>query len=108
MSFKSKRSRATDIPAKVRERVYERDGGRCIFCGSAGIPNAHYVPRSKGGLGVERNVLCACVMCHHLMDNSSDRKLFQERARNYLLSHYPSWNEKDLIYDKWAALKKGA
>ena len=30
----SKRSKATDIPNKVREEVYARDKG-CIICGSA-------------------------------------------------------------------------
>ena len=105
MGYKSKRSKATDITAAVRERVYERDFGRCIFCGAHGLPNAHYIPRSKGGLGIEENVVTACVMCHHLMDNSDERKQYLEKARSYLLSSYPQWDETALVYNKWECLK---
>lgn len=105
MGFKSKRSKATDIPVKVRERVYDRDNGTCIFCGGQGFPSCHYIPRSAGGLGIEENVVCACMACHHMMDNSADRKLYQAKARTYLSSLYPDWDETKLIYDKWAALK---
>ncbi|WP_348688257.1 hypothetical protein [uncultured Dubosiella sp.] len=31
--YKSKRSQATDIPKEVKDAVWERDGGRCIFAG---------------------------------------------------------------------------
>ena len=48
----SKRSKACDISPKVRQIVYDRDGGCCIICGKQGIPNAHYISRAHGGLGV--------------------------------------------------------
>ena len=28
--MKSKRAKATDIPQKVKQAVWERDGGRCV------------------------------------------------------------------------------
>lgn len=99
--MKSKRSKATDISQKVKKAVWERDGHRCIFCGSPyAMPNAHYIPRSKGGLGIEQNIVTACAQCHQKMDNSTDRKWFLLQTKRHLEKHYPGWNEKDLVYEK--------
>ena len=44
--MKSKRTKALSITPKVKKTVYERDGGRCVLCGSPhGLPEAHYIPR---------------------------------------------------------------
>lgn len=101
--MKSKRSKATDIPRKVKEAVYERDRGICVNkCGRPGIPNAHYIRRSQNGLGIEQNVVCLCIQCHHDYDNGFKREEIGNNIKNYLKSIYgDSWNEKDLIYDKW-------
>ena len=100
MGYKTKRSRATDIPQKVKREVYERDGGRCIFCGRPGEPNAHYIPRSHGGLGIAQNVVTACYTCHYRMDNTPARKMYIDAAKRYLRGKYESWDEEDLIYRK--------
>lgn len=101
--MKSKRSKATDIPKKVKEAVFKRDGGMCINkCGRPGIPNAHYIRRSQNGLGIEQNVVCLCIQCHHDYDNGFKREEIGNNIKNYLKSIYgDSWNEKDLVYDKW-------
>ena len=99
--MRSKRSKATDISYKTKYEVWERDNHRCIFCGSTqAMPNAHYIPRSKGGLGVPQNVVTACNECHFKMDNSKYRKEYLSKTREYLKSHYPGWYEEDLIYAK--------
>lgn len=99
--MKSKRSKATDISQKVKETVWQRDGQRCIFCGSAyAMPNAHYIPRSHGGLGVEQNIVTACMYCHDKMDHTTERSLFLKAAKRYLQAHYRGWNEEALVYRK--------
>lgn len=100
MRYKTKRANATDIPIEVKLTVYERDFGRCIFCGAAGSPNAHYISRAHGGLGVEQNIVTACVECHQKMDNGKDSKRYRERAKRYLASLYADWDESKLIYRK--------
>ena len=47
---KSKKARAVDISQRVKKAVFERDEGKCIICGNIHnvMPNAHYIPRSKG------------------------------------------------------------
>lgn len=99
--MKSKRSRACEIRPKVKEAVRRRDAGRCIICRQPGLPNAHYIPRSQGGLGVEQNIVTLCPSCHIAYDNGHKRREYKELIRNYLMSRYRNWNEKDLIYDKW-------
>ena len=96
-----KRTKACAISKKTKIRVYERDKGRCIFCGAPGLPEAHYIARSQGGLGIEQNIVTVCRPCHDRMDNSTDRKKMLKVAAGHLKSFYPDWNEKDLIYDKW-------
>lgn len=96
-----KRTRACAISQKTKLRVYERDKGRCIFCGAPGLPEAHYIPRSHGGLGIEQNIVTACRPCHDKMDNSTARQQMLQVAADHLKRFYPDWNEQSLVYDKW-------
>ena len=97
----SKRSKATDISIKTRQLVYERDNGLCIICGRPGIPNSHYIRRSKGGLGIPQNIVTMCISCHNAYDNGNRREEIATKTRNYLKSKYEEWDETKLIYDKW-------
>lgn len=99
--MKSKRSKACDITQKVKQIVYERDGGLCVICHNPGMPNAHYIRRSQGGLGIEQNVVTLCMKCHNDYDNGNYRAKYGEIIREYLSSIYEGWNEGDLIYNKW-------
>ena len=96
----SKRSKACAIPPKVKQAVYERDKGQCIVCGAPGIPNAHYIRRSQGGLGIEQNVVTLCLTCHYRFDNGDKRKELGAVILAYLKSRYPSWRKADVIYRK--------
>ena len=100
--MKHKRTKATDIPKKVKERVAIRDDGRCIICGQLGIPNAHYIKRSQGGLGIEQNIVTLCIHCHHEQDFGKNSKEYTSKIKEYLQAYYgEDWNEKDLIYSKY-------
>lgn len=99
--MKSKRSKACDIPPKVKARVRERDEGKCVLCKLCeGFPNAHYISRAQGGLGVEENVVSLCLDCHGKLDGA-ERNELKPKVKAYLQSKYPNWNEEDLIYSKW-------
>lgn len=98
--MKSKRSKACDIPKAVKDAVWERDGYRCIICGTGyAMPNSHYIKRSQGGLGIEENITTMCGLCHQAFDGSS-RKILLPKVRAYLKSKYPDWDEEKLIYRK--------
>ena len=96
-----KRTKACSISKKTKQIVYKRDKGLCIFCGAPGLPEAHYIPRSHGGLGIPENIVTACRICHDKLDNSTERKKMLQQAAEHLESFYPDWNEKELVFDKW-------
>jgi len=100
--YKSKRSKACDISKAIKDAVWERDGARCILCGSrAAFPNCHFLSRAQGGLGIEENIITACIKCHNAYDNSEHRSAIKIQIREYLMSIYPYWHEKNLIYRKY-------
>ena len=97
----TKRANALDISPCVKRAVWERDGGKCVLCGSLlAAPNAHYIARSHGGLGIERNIVTLCWACHDRYDNSAGHRYIRRELRGYLQNCYPDWDEDDLIYRK--------
>lgn len=97
--MKHKRSKACDIPQAVKNAVWERDCGYCIRCGNTqAMPNAHYISRAHGGLGIEENIVTLCQKCHDIYDHSSQRPELKEYIKNYLKNKYPNWDEKNLVY----------
>lgn len=101
MSSKHKRTKACEISKKTKLIVYERDGGCCIFCGKIGLPEAHVIPRSHGGLGCPENIITICRSCHDKLDNSTERKKMLFYAIQYLKWFYPDWKKENFIFDKY-------
>lgn len=98
---KQVRRKACEIPKQVRMAVAIRDNGKCIFCGKAGISNAHLVKRSQGGLGIEENIFTACPECHYEEDFGKNSKEYEKKAERYLKSKYgASWDRKNLVFRK--------
>jgi DNA-directed RNA polymerase subunit RPC12/RpoP len=59
------RARRPDIPRAVRQRVYERDGYRCVLCGRRDrLTLDHIVFYSRGGTDDEGNLRTACHDCN--------------------------------------------
>lgn len=99
--MKSQRSKACDIPQSVKKKVWERDQERCIVCGNPqAMPNAHYISRAHGGLGIEQNIVTLCQNCHHNYDNTADRPIYREYIKSYLKGKYDEWDETKLTYKK--------
>lgn len=102
-----KSTKACDIPISVKKRVWERDNHQCVICGSTytAAPNAHYIPRSALGLGIEQNIVTLCLACHCDYDNSTKRPYYASLIRMHLKRCYPDWDESKLTYKKFDALQ---
>lgn len=99
----NKRTKALAISQAVKRKVYERDNGCCVLCGSPyGQPNAHYISRAQGGLGIAENIVTLCWDCHRAYDQTSARYEIRDELRTYLQSKYPEWDEQKLYYRKWS------
>lgn len=101
---KSKRVKATEIQDGVKEIVWNRDARKCIFCNtpvSMFYANAHFIPRSQGGLGIVENIFTACNHCHAEQDNGLNTEYYEKRAEEHLKSKHENWNKSDLIYKKY-------
>lgn len=100
-------TKSCDFSEEVKKRIAERDSidnwPCCIRCGSPApsflaYSNAHFIPRSQGGLGIEENGMTLCPVCHVRFDQSEfrhDDKVFYEE---YLRSHYKNWDKGKLVY----------
>lgn len=108
---KAQRTKALEIPIEVKKAVAERDSidGHpcCIWCGKPApttnplaFSNAHYIPRSQGGLGIVQNTLTLDWQCHLRYDQGEDRLWMKEFFKDYLKSKHPDWDEEKLIYKK--------
>ena len=108
---RSKRTKSLEIPIEVKKAVAERDSidgwTCCVYCGKPAPPenplafsNAHYIPRSQGGLGILENTLSLDWQCHLMFDQSDKREEMKEFFKDYLKSKHPDWDESKLIYKK--------
>lgn len=101
-NLSSMRAKALAISPETKKKVLARDQGICVWCGRWGLPEAHYISRKKGGLGIEQNIITLCRICHDRYDHgdATDRWNMKLRFREYLQDKYPDWDESKLIYRK--------
>lgn len=106
-----KDTKARDFDRKAKLAISERDSidgwPCCVFCGAAAPTplawsNAHYISRAQGGLGIPKNGLTLCPVCHRKYDQTTSRREMRGYFREYLQEHYENWDESSLIYRKGA------
>lgn len=63
--FKLKKKRSRRISQDVKDKVWRRDEGRCVECGSnENLEFDHIIPFSKGGANTYRNIQLLCESCN--------------------------------------------
>lgn len=59
------------IPENVQNQVWNRDGGKCVKCGSQEkLEFDHIIPVSKGGANTARNLQLLCEKCNRAKSNN--------------------------------------
>lgn len=59
------------IPQDIQDRVWNRDGGKCVMCGSREkLEFDHIIPFSRGGSNTYRNLQILCERCNRQKGNS--------------------------------------
>ncbi len=65
----------------LREIIFERDGHKCVYCGSKeDLTIDHKVPVSKGGKTIKYNLVTACRKCNQ-MKSCHQVKFIKEWAK---------------------------
>ena len=63
--------RREPIPREIRQAVFERDGGRCVECGSTfNIQYDHILPFAHGGATTIENLQILCADCNRQKSDS--------------------------------------
>jgi len=67
----SETRRSRHISQTVKDRVWNRDGGCCVQCGSnENLEFDHIIPHSKGGANTYRNIQLLCEHCNRVKSDS--------------------------------------
>lgn len=67
----NKPSRSRHISESVKDSVWNRDGGKCVECGSnENLEFDHIIPFSKGGANTKRNIQLLCESCNRSKSDS--------------------------------------
>lgn len=62
-----------NLPNNLRQKIINRDGGRCVRCGSKDdLTVDHIFPKSVGGTHAETNLRCLCRKCNSARPVSGD------------------------------------
>jgi hypothetical protein len=62
---KKKKIKSRRISQDVKDKVWNRDGGKCVECGSnENLEFDHIIPHSKGGANTYRNIQLLCEPCN--------------------------------------------
>ncbi len=63
--FIDKQGKREPIPQDIMDKVWNRDGGKCVKCGSQqNLEFDHIIPFSKGGATTYRNLQILCKSCN--------------------------------------------
>ncbi len=68
--FIESKKRREPIPQEIQDIVWNRDGGKCVKCGSQeNLEFDHIIPFSKGGSNTARNLQLLCQKCNREKSN---------------------------------------
>jgi 5-methylcytosine-specific restriction endonuclease McrA len=70
MTMRSQRDANSTHWKKIRQRILNRDGRVCFWCGLEADTIDHIVPVAKGGTDHDENLVSACRRCNYSKKDS--------------------------------------
>lgn len=89
-----KRGERGKFNKETRDRIIERDGGKCRECGAIGTEIHHVLYKSRGGRGVFTNGLLLCQLCHKRVHANAE-------LSNKWVARFIDEYGDDFYQDKW-------
>lgn len=93
----------------LRDYIFDRDEGKCAYCGEQGIDIDHVLPYSKGGPTIRANGVVNCKRCNGAKSNRLSQETLT-RGFYHLLSKGESISWLDDFFDKlptmWGAISE--
>ena len=56
---------------KLRSFIFNRSGGKCVYCGNKATEIDHVIPKSNGGTNSSYNLVASCKTCNQMKSNLS-------------------------------------
>ena len=107
---------------KLRSFIFNRSGGKCVYCGNKATEIDHVIPKSNGGTNSSYNLVASCKTCNQMKSNLSlkdfgklvgkdfsklePKKLSKDAAivqsaRNYMVREITKIVSDTITYDAW-------
>ncbi len=69
------------VNSTMKRYIFLRDKGKCVYCGNEKPPFEydHVMPKARGGLTVESNLVLACLRCNR---SKKDKTLEEWRRKS--------------------------
>lgn len=80
-------------PKFSKARLFQRDGGKCGYCGDKATTMDHIFPKSRGGTETWLNMVSSCFKCNNKKNNRTPEEANMKiRVKVY----EPAWNQLHL------------
>ena len=107
---------------KLRNFIFSRSGGKCVYCGAKATEIDHVIPRSNGGTDSTYNLVASCRSCNKKKSNLSLKEFGKkvgkdfsklepkklpkdaaivQSARNYMVREITKLVSDTTTYDAW-------
>lgn len=68
---------------ELRSFIFNRSGGKCVYCGAKAEEIDHVIPRSKGGSNSTYNLVASCRSCNEKKSNLSLKAFGKLMGKDY-------------------------
>ena len=87
--IKQKQKDKGKISQELYTEIITRDKGKCAICGSTyWIEVHHMIPKSRGGIAAEWNLISLCKKCHYVKLHGQGDRQTKILALDYLIKKY--------------------